>query len=71
MLARILTPDRVARLHATGFVDPGRAPNYSKTYPADQFTDGAIANELLTILHDVYSYDGLPKLKVLTEKGRY
>lgn len=71
VLARILTPDRVARLHAAGFADPGRAPNYSKTYPADKFTDAAIAAELLTILHDVYGYDGLPKLKVKTEKGAY
>lgn len=71
VLARILTPDRVARLHAAGYADPGRAPNYSKTYQADQFTDAAIAAELLTILHDVYSYDGLPKLKIKTEKGWY
>lgn len=47
-----------------------RAPNYAKTYPTE--TDAAtIADELLTILYDVYGYDGLPKLKVSTEKGRY
>jgi len=57
-------------LHAAGFADPGRAPNYSKSYPADTSTDPAIADELLTILHDVYGYDGLPKLKILTEKDR-
>jgi hypothetical protein len=69
-LARILTPERVARLHAAGFADPGRAPNYWKTYSADTSTDKAIADELLTILHDAYGYDGRPKLKIKTEKGR-
>ena len=67
-LAAVLTPERVARLHAAGFTDPGRAPNYWKLYPADQFTDAAIAGELLTILHDVYGYDGSWKLQVKTEK---
>ena len=71
MLARILTPERVALLHAAGFTDPGRSPNYWKTYPADKFDERALTEELLTILHDVYGYDGLPKLKVATEKGRY
>lgn len=42
-------------------------PNYSKTYAADQFADAAIARELLTILHEVYGYAWLPKLKVDTE----
>jgi hypothetical protein len=54
-------------LIAAGFADPGRAPNYWKSYPADQFDDAAIARELLTILHEVYGYAGLPKLKVKTE----
>ena len=71
VLARILTPERVAVLHAAGFTDPGRSPNYWKTYPADKFDERALTDELLTILHDVYGYDGLPKLKVATEKGRY
>lgn len=66
-LASILTPERVARLHAAGFADPGRAPNYWKAYVADQVDDPTIAHELLTILHDVYGYTGLPKLKVKTE----
>jgi hypothetical protein len=66
-LAAVLTPERVARLHAAGFADPGRAPNYWKSYPADQFDDAAIARELLTIVHEVYGYTGLPKLKVKTE----
>ena len=68
VLTRILTPDRVARLHAAGFSDPGRSPNYSKTYPVDQFSDLAITRELLTILYDVYGYDGSPKLEFKTEK---
>lgn len=69
VLARILTPDRVARLRAAGFADPGRAPNYWKTYPADTFTDAAIADELATILFDVYGYNGSPSLKIISEKG--
>src|SRR5262249_23179061 len=69
VLASILTPDRVAILHATGFVDPGRAPNYWKNYPLDEFEDAAIANELLTILYDVYGFDGVAKLEILTEKS--
>ncbi|HEX4183530.1 MAG TPA: hypothetical protein VHY34_09745, partial [Caulobacteraceae bacterium] len=68
VVASILTPERLARLHAAGFADPGRAPNYSKTYPIDTADDGAIARELLTILHDVYGYGGATKLEVTTEK---
>jgi len=67
-LASVLTPDRVARLHAVGFADPGRAPNYWKRYPAEQFDNVAIAHELLAILHDVYGYNGLPMLKAKTEE---
>jgi hypothetical protein len=69
-LAGILTPERVAQLHAAGFADPGRSPNYWKNYSLDKFDDAAIARELLTVLHDVYGYNGLPKLKVLTEDSR-
>ena len=49
--------------------DPGRAPNYWKIYPVGDFSDTAIANQLLTILHDVYAYNGSPKLEFKTEKG--
>lgn len=70
LLARLLTPDRVARLHAAGFADPGRAPNYWKVYPLGRFTDRAIAEELLAILYDVYGYTGAPGLKFATEKGK-
>jgi hypothetical protein len=69
VLAGVLTAEPVARLHAAGFADPGRAPNYWKTYPVDEFDDKAITCELLTILHDVYGYTGSPKLKGATEKG--
>ena len=64
----MLTPERIARLHSIGFTDPGRGPNYWKTYPADQFDDGSIARELLTVLHDAYGYNGQPMLKVVTEE---
>lgn len=67
-LTSVLTPERVARLHSIGFTDPGRAPNYWKKYPADQFDDATIARELLTVLHDVYGYNGKPTLKVKTEE---
>jgi hypothetical protein len=66
-LAAVLTPDRVARLHSAGFADPGRVPNYSRTYALDEFDDAAIAREMLTLLHDVYGYTGAQKLKILTE----
>lgn len=70
VLARILTPTRIAQLHAAGFADPGRAPNYSKTYLLDTFSDNAIADELLTILYDVYGYNGIPNLVFKSEKGQ-
>ncbi len=69
VLANVLTPERLARLHAAGFADPGRGPNYWKNYPIDTFDDATIAHELLTILHDVYGYGGAPKLAVKSEKG--
>jgi len=63
-LAAVLTPERVARLRDVGYSDPGRAPNYWKSYPLDKFDDAAIASELLTILYDVYGYRGATKLKI-------
>ena len=66
-LATVLTPERLSRLHGLGYADPGRAPNYWKSYPFDKFSDAAIAGEILTILYDVYGYAGAMKLKILTE----
>lgn len=68
-LASILTPDRVNRLHGLGFADPGRGPNYWKNYPTEQIDDASIARELLTVLHDVYGYNGQPTLEVKTEEA--
>jgi hypothetical protein len=68
-LASVLTPERIARLHAAGFADPGRAPNYSKTYLAGQTDDAALAREILKVLHDVYGYYGASELKIKTEEG--
>jgi len=68
-LASVLTPERLARLHAAGYADPGRAPNYWKAYPLDGTDDAAVARELLTVLHDAYGYNGAPKLIVGTEKS--
>jgi hypothetical protein len=70
-LAAVLTPDHVARLHAVGFSDPGRVPNYWKSYPLDRFDDAAIAREMLALLHDVYGYTGAQKLKILTETSSH
>ena len=67
-LASVLTLERILRLHELGFADPGRGPNYSKTYAIDQIDDSAIAGELLTVLHDAYGYAGQPTLKVITEE---
>ena len=66
-LTTILTDERVARLRAAGYADPGRAPNYWKSYPLDKFNDAAIAGKVLTILHEVYGYSGATKLKIVTE----
>jgi len=68
-LGSILTPERIARLHGAGYTDPGRAPNYSKQYPLDRFDDATIAREILTLLHDVYGYNGAQPLKYATEAG--
>jgi hypothetical protein len=67
-LSALLTPERVTRLHSAGYADPGRAPNYSKSYPFKQYSNAAIAAELLTILHEVYGYTGAVKLSIKTEK---
>jgi hypothetical protein len=67
-LSVVLTPERIRRLHELGYADPGRAPNYSKTYATDQVDDAAIARELLTVLREVYGYSGQPTLKVSTEE---
>lgn len=67
VLASVLTPERLARLHALGFADPGRSPNYEKVYPLDTTDNAAIARQLLTVLYEVYGYDGLQKLRFMTE----
>jgi hypothetical protein len=66
-LATILTPERVSRLRNAGYSDPGRAPNYWKSYPLDKFNDATIASELLTILHEVYGYTGATTLSIKTD----
>lgn len=68
MLAHVLTSERVERLHAAGFSDPGRSPNYWRVYSFPEFDEAAIARELLTILYDVYGYEGPAKLKVLSQR---
>ncbi|MFC0242510.1 hypothetical protein [Rhodopseudomonas telluris] len=65
-LTAVLTPDKIARLTTAGYAEPGRAPNYSKSYPLT-LADGAIATEILTLLHSVYGYTGSTRLKIRTE----
>jgi hypothetical protein len=69
-LSAVLTPERLAKLHAAGYADPGRAPNYWKNYPLEQYDDAAIANEVITLLHDIYGYTGAEQLRIQTEAGR-
>ena len=37
----------------------------------EKSSDAAIASELLTVLYDVYGYNGSPKLQFATEKGKH
>ena len=69
-ISAVLTPDHIAKLHAAGYADPGRAPNYWKLYPLDQAQDADIASEILTLLHDAYGYTGAEPLQIETEKGK-
>jgi hypothetical protein len=66
-LASIITPERETKLRDAGYADPGRAPNYWKSYPLDQYTDAGLAAEILTLLYDVYGYAGALKLKILVQ----
>jgi hypothetical protein len=66
-LSTVLTPDRIARLHAAGFADPGRTANYSRTYSLDAYSDAQIATEVVTLLHDAYGYNGVAALAISTE----
>jgi len=45
-------------------------PNYWKIYPTGEYSDAAIAEELLTILDDICGYKGVPTLKFKTEKDK-
>jgi hypothetical protein len=61
----------IVLISTAGSADPGRAPNYSKTYLIDRVDDQTIAHEVLAILHDVYGYTGLPNLKIITEETHH
>jgi hypothetical protein len=69
-LGSVLTPARIEQLHAVGYADPGRGPNYWKLYRLDQTDDATVGREVLTVLHDVYGYNGVPDLKIKTEEVR-
>lgn len=66
-LVSVITPARLARLHALGYADPGRGTNYWKRYRFDANADAAIAAEVLTVLYDVYGYAGAAPLDIKTE----
>lgn len=66
-LTSVLTPERVSVLHNAGFADPGRAPNYSKTYSFEKFSDIKIATEILSLLYTAYGYTGATALDITTE----
>jgi hypothetical protein len=66
-LASVITPERLARLHAAGYADPGRAANYWKRYRLAADSDAAIATEILTLLYEVYGYSGATPLDIKTE----
>ena len=66
-LASVITPARLARLHALGYADPGRGTNYWKRHSFDSTSDAAIAAEVLTVLYDVYGYAGAAPLDIKTE----
>jgi hypothetical protein len=68
-LSAILTPERRAFLHKAGYIDPGRSPNYSKSYSYSSYDDAGLAREILTLLFEVYGYSGATKLKIITEEG--
>jgi hypothetical protein len=67
-LAAVLTPDRISWLRDAGYAGPGRAPNFWKAYPSDEYDDAAIATELLTVLYTAYGYKGATKLGIKTEE---
>jgi hypothetical protein len=68
-LTAVLSPERLSRLRGAGYVDPGRSPNYSKSYPYSSYDDAGLAHEILTLLFEVYGYSGTTKLKIITEEG--
>jgi len=68
-IARILTPERKAKLIAAGFAPPGRTMNYSRFYPEAEYNTTLLAKALLRILKNVYGYQGATAIEVRTEAG--
>ncbi|BDA83039.1 hypothetical protein Sa4125_05810 [Aureimonas sp. SA4125] len=67
-LIALLTPDRIARLHAAGYANPGYSANYSRSYPSNTFDDNQVAAAILTVLHESYNYTGVPELEIATDQ---
>ncbi|HTH99028.1 MAG TPA: hypothetical protein VL574_16545 [Stellaceae bacterium] len=68
-----LTPERKDVLHKAGYEDPGRHQNYVAHYPYKSFGDVKVAVLLLSVLRDVYGYDGATLLRAVDAqhaKGR-
>ena len=68
-IARILTPERKAKLIAAGFAPPGRTMNYSRFYPDAEYSTALLAKVLLRVLRGAYGYQGSPAMNVQTETG--
>ncbi len=68
-VARILTPERQAKLIAAGFAPPGRVMNYSRFYADAEYDTPLLAKALLRILREAYGYKGAPAITVRTEAG--
>jgi hypothetical protein len=66
-IARILTPERKAKLIAAGFTPPGRVMNCSRFYPDAEYNMPLLAEALLRILKEAYGYQGAPAMEVSTE----
>jgi hypothetical protein len=68
-VARILTPERQAKLIAAGFAPPGRVMNYSRFYSDAEYNTPLLAKALLRVLRQAYGYQGTPAMTVSTETG--
>ncbi|HTH99027.1 MAG TPA: hypothetical protein VL574_16540 [Stellaceae bacterium] len=62
-------PQHVGLLHMAGFSDAEGAPNHTRRFPYRQFSDVQMARLLMTLLRDVYGFDGSSFLHAHDELG--